>query len=140
MALDSTARTHWDGDLMTGGGTVTGDSGALPTVSVDWKARTEDHDGKTSPEELLAAAHSACFSMAFSSRLAKAGGTSISLDVEATATFVVGQGVTSMRLVVRGGAAGIDREKFEELALDAKANCPISQALKGNVEVTLELP
>jgi osmotically inducible protein OsmC len=139
MALDSTARTHWEGDLMTGEGRVTGDSGALPTVSVDWKARTEDHGGKTSPEELLAAAHSACFSMAFSSRLAKAGAASISLDVEATATFVVGQGVTTMRLVVRGDAEGIDREKFEELALDAKANCPISKALEGNVEVSLEL-
>jgi osmotically inducible protein OsmC len=121
MALDSTARTHWEGDLMTGEGRVTGDSGALPTVSVDWKARTEDHGGKTSPEELLAAAHSACFSMAFSSRLAKAGAES------------------TMRLLVRGDAEGIDREKFEELALDAKANCPISKALQGNVEVTLEL-
>jgi osmotically inducible protein OsmC len=139
MALDSTARTHWEGDLMTGEGRVTGDSGAFPTVSVDWKARTEDHGGKTSPEELLAAAHSACFSMAFSSRLAKAGAVSISLDVQATATFVVGQGVTAMRLVVRGDAAGIDAEKFEELALDAKANCPISKALEGNVEVSLEL-
>lgn len=139
MALDSTARTHWEGDLMTGEGRVSGASGALPTLSVDWKARSEEHGGKTSPEELLAAAHSACFSMAFSSRLAKAGAQSISLDVEATATFVPGQGVTTMRLVVRGDAPGIDPEKFEELALDAKANCPISKALEGNVEVSLEL-
>lgn len=139
MALDSTARTHWEGDLMTGEGNVTGDSGALPTMAVDWKARSEDHGGKTSPEELLAAAHSACFSMSFSSRLAKAGALSISLDVEATATFVPGQGVTTIRLVVSGDTPGIESEKFEELALDAKANCPISKALEGNVEVTLEL-
>ncbi len=139
MALDSTANAHWEGDLLSGSGTVTGTSGALPTLAVDWKARAEDHGGKTSPEELIAAAHAACFSMALSSRLAKAGTPARSLDVQATATFVPGQGITGMALVVSGDVPGLDADGFKTWAEDAKVGCPVSQALAGNVPVTLEV-
>lgn len=138
MSLESTGRTHWEGDLASGSGTTTLDSGAAGPMSVTWKARTEEHGGLTSPEELLAAAHSACYSMAFTSRLAKAGFPAEYLDVEATATFVPGQGITAMVLKVSGSAPGISEEQFAELAEDAKANCPVSKALSGNVPVTLE--
>jgi osmotically inducible protein OsmC len=138
MALDSTGRTHWEGDLATGSGTASVDSGAVGPMEVTWKARSEEHGGVTSPEELIAAAHSSCYSMAFSSRLGKAGATSISLDTTAVATFVPGEGITRIRLTVRGSATGIDEDQFVTLAEDAKENCPVSQALKGNVEITLD--
>ena len=138
MALDSTASVRWEGDLMSGSGTATLSSGAAGPLAVDWKARSEDHGGKTSPEELIAAAHASCFSMAFSSRLAKAGAESIVIDVQATATFVPGTGITGMTLRVSGDT-GLDADKFAELAEDAKQNCPVSQALAGNVPITLEI-
>jgi osmotically inducible protein OsmC len=106
-------------------------------MGVTWKARTEDHGGLTSPEELIAAAHASCYSMAFSSRLAKAGTPAEVLNTQATATFVPGQGITSMELEVRGVVPGISEEEFAALAEDAKENCPVSQALKGNVPITL---
>ena len=139
MALDSTASVRWEGDLMSGSGTATLASGASGPLQVDWKARTEDHGGKTSPEELIAAAHASCFSMAFSSRLAKAGSAPNSLDVTATATFVPGSGITGMVLRVGGDVPGMTAEQFAELAEDAKQNCPVSKALAGNVPITLEL-
>jgi osmotically inducible protein OsmC len=138
MALDSTGRTHWEGDLMSGSGTTTLDSGAAGPMQVTWKARSEEHGGLTSPEELIAAAHASCYSMAFSSRLAKAGASSISLDTEATATFVPGEGITTIALTVRGAVEGVSEEDFAGLAKDARENCPVSQALKGNVEITLD--
>ncbi|HET8738757.1 MAG TPA: OsmC family peroxiredoxin [Acidimicrobiia bacterium] len=138
MALDSTGRTHWEGDLFTGSGTTTFDTGALPPVAVNWKARAEEHGGVTSPEELIAAAHSACYSMAFSNTLAKNETPPNSLDVTATATFVPGEGITKMHLVVVGDVPGIDEDKFLELAEVAKNGCPVSKALQGNVEITLE--
>lgn len=138
MALDSTGRTHWEGDLATGSGTATVDSGAVGPMAVTWAARSEEHGGVTSPEELIAAAHASCYSMAFSARLGKAGGTSITLDTTATATFVPGEGITTMVLTVRGSADGVDEEQFKALAEDAKENCPVSQALSGNVEITLD--
>jgi osmotically inducible protein OsmC len=138
MALDSTGRAHWEGDLAAGSGTATLDSGAVGPMQVTWKARSEEHAGLTSPEELIAAAHAACYSMAFSARLGKAGASSITLDTEATATFVPGEGITAMALTVRGAVEGISVEDFAELAEDAKENCPVSQALKGNVPITLE--
>jgi osmotically inducible protein OsmC len=138
MALDSTGRAHWEGDLTGGSGTATLDSGAAGPMQVTWKARSEEHEGLTSPEELIAAAHAACFSMAFSARLGKAGGTKIVLDVEATATFVPGEGITGMALTVRGSADGVSEEEFVSLAEDARENCPVSQALKGNVPITLD--
>ena len=138
MALDSTGRAHWEGDLTSGSGTATLDTGAVGPMQVTWKARSEEHAGVTSPEELIAAAHAACFSMAFSARLGKAGGTSIVLDTEATATFVPGEGITGIVLSVKGSADGVSEEDFVTMAEDAKENCPVSQALTGGVPISLE--
>lgn len=138
MALKSTGRVHWEGDLLDGKGVASLDSGAAPSMDVDWKARTEEHGGKTSPEELIAAAHASCYSMSFASNLAKAGTPPTSLDTEATATFVVGEGITSMVLKVVADVPGISQEDFAEIADFAKENCPVSQALKGNVPISLE--
>lgn len=138
MALKSTGRTHWEGTLFEGSGTASLESGAAGPMQVTWKARTEDHGGLTSPEELIAAAHSSCYSMAFSSALAKNETPPTSLDVTATATFVPGEGITTMELTVVGDVDGISEEKFQELADAAKDGCPVSQALAGNVEITLD--
>jgi len=138
MALKSTGRTHWEGDLFNGSGTASLDSGAADPMKVTWKARTEDHGGLTSPEELIAAAHSSCYSMAFSNTLAKNETPPTSLDVTATATFVPGEGITTMALEVVGTVDGIDEDKFQELATVAKDGCPVSQALAGNVEISVE--
>jgi lipoyl-dependent peroxiredoxin len=137
MALDSTGRAHWEGDLTSGSGTATLDTGAVGPMQVTWTARSEEHAGVTSPEELIAAAHAACFSMAFSARLGKAGGTSIVLDTEATATFVPGEGITGIVLSVKGSADGVSDEDFMSLAEDAKENCPVSQALTHGVPISL---
>jgi len=138
MALKSTGRTHWEGDLASGSGTASLDTGVGGPMQVTWNARAEEHGGLTSPEELIAAAHAACYSMAFSARLGKAGASSITLDTEATATFVPGEGITAMDLTVRANLEGISEEEFKSLAEDAKENCPVSQALKGNVPITLD--
>ena len=138
MALKSTGRTHWEGTLFEGSGTASLESGAAEPMKVTWKARTEEHGGLTSPEELIAAAHSSCYSMAFSSALTKNETPPTSLDVTATATFVPGEGITTMELKVVGDVTGISEEKFQELANSAKEGCPVSQALAGNVEITLD--
>lgn len=138
MALKSTGRAHWEGDLFSGSGVASLDTGAAPPMQVTWKARSEEHDGLTSPEELIAAAHASCFNMAFSLRLAEAGASDVALDTEATATFVPGEGITSMELRVVGTMSGVDEESFSRLAEDAKENCPVSQALRGNVPITIE--
>lgn len=137
MSLKSTGRTRWEGDLFTGSGVTSFDSGATGPLPVTWKARTEDHGGVTSPEELIAAAHASCFSMAFSNMLAKNDTPPTSLDVEATATFVPGTGITTMELSVVGVVEGIDADQFAEIAETAKENCPVSKALAGNVEITV---
>ena len=139
MALDSTASTHWEGDLMSGNGTATFASGAAGPLAVDWKARSEESGGKTSPEELIAAAHASCFCMALSNALGNAGTPPTSLDVTATATFVPGTGITAMKLVLSGDVPGLTDADFREAAEGAKTGCPVSQALAGNVEVTLEI-
>ncbi len=138
MALKSIGRTHWEGDLFDGSGTTSFDSGAAGPLPVTWKARAEEHGGVTSPEELIAAAHSACYSMAFSNTLKKNETPPTSLDVQATATFVPGEGITTMELEVVGDVPGIAEDKFLELAEAAKNGCPVSQALAGNVEITLK--
>lgn len=137
MALESTGRTHWEGDLFDGSGTTSLDSGAAGPLPVTWNARTEEHGSLTSPEELIAAAHSACYSMAFSNTLNKNETPPTSLDVTATATFVAGTGITTMVLEVVGKVDGISEEKFLELAEAAKNGCPVSQALEGNVDISL---
>lgn len=138
MALKSTGRTHWEGNLFEGSGSASFDSGAAGPLQVTWKARAEDHGGLTSPEELIAAAHSSCYSMAFSNELDKNGTPPKSLDVTATATFVPGEGITTMELSVIADIDDMTEEKFQELAGKAKDGCPVSQALAGNVEISLE--
>lgn len=141
MALKSTAKTHWEGDLVSGAGTTTLTSGAAGPMRVTWRARTEEHGGLTSPEELIAAAHASCFSMALSAGLARNGTPSEVLDVEATATFDQtdsGWAVTSIHLRVRGKVPGVDGDGFKAAAEAAKEGCPVSKVLKGNVEITLD--
>jgi osmotically inducible protein OsmC len=107
-------------------------------MAVTWKARAEDHGGLTSPEELIASAHASCYSMAFANTLAKNETPPTSLDVVATATFVPGDGITLIELSVTGSVDGISEEVFADLADTAKKGCPVSQALAGNVPITLE--
>jgi osmotically inducible protein OsmC len=140
MRAERRADVIWQGDLMQGSGTIvsTG-SNALSNLGVSWKARTEESGGLTSPEELLAAAHAACFSMALSHALAQAGHTAERLNVSAVCTFEqVGDGwqVTMMELDVEGHVPGVEAEAFEEAVEQAKDGCPISGALDGNVEIT----
>ena len=139
MATVRRAEAVWEGDLLSGKGRVSAkSSGAFKDQAVSWAARTETPDGKTSPEELLAAAHAACFSMALSHTLGEAGNAPERLEVTATATFVGGTGVTGMKLTVNGNVPGIDADAFREAAEGAKDGCPISQALKGNVPIELK--
>ncbi|HEV8489374.1 MAG TPA: OsmC family protein [Candidatus Limnocylindrales bacterium] len=136
------ADATWSGDLLSGRGTVSAStSGLFRDLPVSWTSRTESPDGRTSPEELLAGAHAACFSMAFSNGLAKNGTPATRLDVSADVTFdKVGDGwkVTKSELHVRGNVPGIDAAKFRELAEVAKEGCPISGALKGNVALSVD--
>jgi len=138
MTAKRTAEAAWENDLIHGSGRVWGHSGVLKEMPVSWAARTEQPGGKTSPEELLAAAHASCYSMALSNTLAKLGKPPQHLKVLATATFdKVGDGmsVTMMEIEVTGTVPGIDPAQFQEAAKQAAAGCPISRALKGNVEV-----
>src|SRR5688500_11482079 len=138
MATTRRAEATWSGDLMSGSGTIESvQSGSFGPLDVSWPARTEEPNGKTSPEELIAAAHAACFSMAFSNVLAKAGNAPESLSTSATVTFVPGTGITESELDVTGVVPGLDEAAFLEAAEDAKENCPVSKALGGNVELTI---
>lgn len=137
MAIKSVGRAHWDGDLFNGSGTTTLDSGAAGPLEITWKARAEERGSLTSPEELIAAAHASCFSMAFANTLAKNDTPPSTLDVQATATFVPGTGITTMELEVTADVDGITEEKFQELAEAAKNGCPVSQALSGNVDISI---
>ncbi|MER7750947.1 OsmC family protein [Kitasatospora sp. NPDC097643] len=131
MATTRTARTAWEGDLIHGQGQVTLASSGIGTYPVSWPARTEEPNGKTSPEELIAAAHSACFSMAFSHALAGAGTPPTKLDTQADVTFQPGAGITGIHLTVIGEVPGLDEAGFIQAAEGAKANCPVSKALTG---------
>ncbi|MDQ2952446.1 MAG: OsmC family peroxiredoxin [Chloroflexota bacterium] len=141
MAATRQARAIWNGDLAKGTGTVSAvSSGKFKDLPVSWGARTESPQGKTSPEELLAAAHASCFCMALSAGLAKAGTPPEQLDVTATVTFdKIGDSwtVTTSALEVKGKVPGIDAAAFEKAANDAKDGCPISRALKGNVKLSV---
>ncbi|WP_026875294.1 OsmC family protein [Jiangella gansuensis] len=137
MAATRTATTHWEGSLFEGAGRVTLESSGLGTYDVSWPARTEAPNGKTSPEELIAAAHSACFSMAFSNGLAKAGTPPTSLETSADVTFQPGEGITGIKITVRGVVPGMSAEDFVAAAEEAKVNCPVSQALTGTT-ITLD--
>jgi osmotically inducible protein OsmC len=142
MAAIRTATVTWNGDLTSGDGTVTaGTTGLFSDLPVSWSSRTEEPNDRTSPEELLAAAHASCYAMAFSGGLAKRGTPPEHLHVEAEVTFdKVGDAwtVVSSRLIVLGQVPGISEADFDAAAEEAKDGCPISRALKGNVELTVE--
>lgn len=135
-----TANAHWEGNLARGKGTVDLASSKAGSFDVSWPARTENPDGLTSPEELIAAAHAACFSMAFSHQLSEAGGTVEGLDTTADVTLDRVDGamtITRIELRVRGRVGGLDAGQFAELAEAAKAGCPVSKALAGTM-ITLD--
>jgi osmotically inducible protein OsmC len=139
MAADRKANVVWQGDLMSGSGTITDvTSGALGTLDVSWASRSEEPNGKTSPEELIAAAWASCFSMALSAGLAKAGFPPEKLETSATVTLVPGEGITKGALTVKGTVPGIEGDAFIEAAEGAKKGCPVSQALAGIPEVSLD--
>ncbi|MDT0267900.1 OsmC family protein [Streptomyces sp. DSM 44915] len=131
MATTRTATTNWEGSLMEGAGKVNLDSSGLGTFDLTWPSRAEAPDGRTSPEELIAAAHSACFSMALSHGLAGAGTPPESVETSADVTFQPGQGITGIVLKVRARVPGLTAEGFQEAATTAKENCPVSKALAG---------
>jgi len=137
MSVTSEATTVWNGSLMDGSGTVSLDSSKVASFPVNWKARSEGSDSVTTPEELLGAAHAACFSMAFSNALAQAGTPPESIQTTAAVTFQPGTGITGSHLLVSARVPGISEEEFERLANEAKAGCPVSQALAG-IEITIE--
>jgi osmotically inducible protein OsmC len=137
MATIRTANAHWEGPLIGGQGKVSLDSSKIGTFDVDWPSRAEKADGKTSPEELIAAAHSTCFSMALSHGLAGAGTPPEAVDTKADVTFQPGEGITGIHLTVRAVVPGISAEDFESAAQEAKSNCPVSKALAGT-KITLD--
>lgn len=142
MAVDRTATTTWNGNLFEGSGSFSGKSGAFTDSGVTWAARTESSDGKTSPEELIAAAHSSCYAMAFSNTLAQAGHQPESLEVTATVTFDTnaegGPKVTRSALRVVGTVPGLDDAQFQELAKQGEQGCPISNLIRQGTEITLD--
>jgi lipoyl-dependent peroxiredoxin len=138
MAAESSATTTWHGNLTKGSGTTHPQSGAFPDVEVTWASRTERSAGKTSPEELLAAAHASCYCMALSNELSGGGNEPEQLDATATVAFVPGEGVKSSHIVIRGRVPGVDQSQFEQAAQSAGQGCPISGALKGNIEITVD--
>jgi osmotically inducible protein OsmC len=137
---ERSAQVTWQGDLMSGSGEIHEvPSGAFGPLQVSWASRAEDDQGgKTSPEELIAAAHAACFAMALSHGLAQAGNAPERLETSATITFVPGTGITKAALTVVGHVPDIDEQSFRAAADAAKDGCPVSGALKGNVELTLD--
>lgn len=141
MATVRTAHTVWQGDLPTGSGQVTLDSSGLGTYDVTWKARAEQAEGKTSPEELIAAAHSACFSMAFSHALGEEGKVPNNVQTTADVTFQPGEGITGIHLTLKASVPELSEEDFQRIAQGAKTGCPVSAALTGTtitLEATLE--
>ncbi|GAB3929897.1 OsmC family protein [Kribbella albertanoniae] len=138
MATTRTAKAHWEGSLLEGAGQVALESSGVGTFDVSWASRANEANGKTSPEELIAAAHSACFSMALSHALAQGGNAPESLDTSADVTFQPGEGITGIVLSVNGKVPGLTADQFAEFAEDAKKNCPVSQALAAT-PITLDV-
>jgi lipoyl-dependent peroxiredoxin len=142
MAVERKASVTWQGDLASGSGTITGTtSGALEPLDVSWPARTEEPGGKTSPEELIAAAHAACYAMAFSHALAQGGHRPTRLDVDATTHFdQVGEGfkIVAIDLRVRGEVPNLDSDGFVEAARQGEEGCPVSNALRQSVQIRLD--
>ena len=139
MATDRTAKVTWTGSLMDGAGTIEGvDSGAFGPLDVTWTSRAEEPAGRTSPEELIAAAWASCYSMALSGALARAGTPPERLETSVTVTFQPGEGIIRGAIMVVGTVPGVDHDAFVEQAEGAKVNCPVSKALTGVPEVTLD--
>lgn len=140
--IDRTANAVWDGDLAAGSGMISFNSGAFKNSPVTWASRTESSDGKTSPEELIAAAHASCYAMAFTHTLSDAGHKPTSLDVVATVSLEPKDGggfaVTASRLSVRGTVPSLSRDEFASIADEAEKGCPVSNALRGNVNITVD--
>ena len=139
MAVESSASATWQGELMGGSGSVRVASGAFAEQALTWRARAESRESGTSPEELIAAAHAGCFAMALSFGLGNAGHPPERLETSATVTFQPGAGITAIHLTVRGRVPGLDAEAFRQAAEGAKANCPVSKALAGVPEITLDV-
>lgn len=140
-SAQSRATVTWEGNLTKGGGTVSAESGVFRQLPVTWASRTQRSQGKTSPEELVAAAHASCYAMALSNTMDKAGSPPTKLEISAEATFVSGEGpsrISTMVLRVRGTVPGIDQARFEELARQGEQGCPVSNALRNNVEIRVE--
>jgi osmotically inducible protein OsmC len=137
MPTTRTATTVWEGTLFEGAGKVTLDSSGVGTYDVSWPSRAEQANGRTSPEELIAAAHSSCFSMAFSNGLAGNQTPATRLTVSADVEFTPGTGITGIKLTARGEVPGLDNDTFVRLAEEAKTGCPVSQALAGTT-ITLD--
>ena len=138
MATTRTANAHWEGPLMGGKGSVSLHSSGMGRYDVSWPARAEEPNGKTSPEELIAAGWAACFAMALSHGLAQAGNPPEKLETSATVTFQPGEGITRIALTVEGRVPGLDEGAFREAAEGASRNCPVSKALAAVPEITLE--
>lgn len=138
MAAESRATTIWEGSLEQGKGATQVEGEGIPELEVTWQARVKRTEGTTSPEELLAAAHASCYCMALSHELTEAGNEPEQLRATATVTFEPGEGVKSSAIEVRGRVPGIDQAAFEAAAAGAGEGCPISGALKGNVEISVE--
>jgi osmotically inducible protein OsmC len=136
---DRTASATWHGDLFKGTGTVSAvSSGLFSDAGVTWASRTEEPGGRTSPEELIAAAHAACFCMAFSNELSSRGHTPTAIEVQATCTFVPGKGITTMALDVSAQVPDTDEAAFREALAAAEESCPVSSALRGNVDIQVD--
>jgi osmotically inducible protein OsmC len=136
---DRTASAVWQGDLFEGSGSVSAvTSGLFTDAGVTWAARTADPSGKTSPEELIAAAHAACFCMALSNELSKLGHPPARLEVQATCTFVPGEGITTMALDVTADVPDTDEAGFRAGLDAAEQSCPVSGALRGNVDIQVD--
>ena len=137
MATTRTANAHWEGPLMGGQGKVSLDSSKVGSFEVTWPSRAEEPNGRTSPEELIAAAHATCYSMALSHGLAGAGTPPEKVDTKAEVTFQPGEGITGIHLSVRASVPGLAAADFEQAAQNAKENCPVSKALAGT-RITLD--
>ena len=140
-SAESRANVTWEGNLTKGQGTVSAESGIITEQSISWASRTSRSRGKTSPEELIAAAHAGCYAMALSNTLDGAGHPPTKLDITAVCTFETGEGgakISTMQLTVKGVVPGIDQARFEELAIQGEKGCPVSNALRGNVQISVK--
>jgi len=139
VATERSAQVQWQGDLINGSGTIAeAPSGAFGPLDVSWASRSEEPNGKTSPEELIAAAWASCFAMALSNGLANGGNPPERLETSATVTFQPGEGIIKGLLTVRGSVPGMEADAFDAAARDAVQNCPVSRALAGVPDVTLD--